>query len=136
MTNIIVKARLLQASLAFLMLFGPVTLTAKNWVVENAFSLRWRTVDPDATSQDSGQLVQINKLSSNLSTIQLELTSNTYCELTLQDRKGNHIQSIEAEQKKKGKHLVLWKHTDVTAGTYLLTLTTEGGQEVIEVVLE
>lgn len=80
--------------------------------------------------------MQINKLSSDLSTIQLELKNNSYCELALHDMEGNLIQPIEAEQKKKGKHLVLWKHINVPAGTYLLILRTDHGSEQMEVLLE
>ena len=72
----------------------------------------------------------------DISSIQLELINDTYAELSLYDLKGNRIQTIEAEPKKKGKHLVLWKHTDVTAGTYLLMLYTNHGYEHIKVVLE
>lgn len=83
-----------------------------------------------------GQLIQTSKISDGLSTIQLELKSDTYCELSLYDLNGNCIETIEAEQKKRGRHLVLWKHTDLKAGTYLLYLQTDLDLEHIEVVLE
>lgn len=83
-----------------------------------------------------GQLIQASKISDGLSTIQLELKSDTYCELSLYDLNGTCIETIEAEQKKKGRHLVLWKHTDLRAGTYLLQLSTDYGKERLEVVLE
>ena len=85
---------------------------------------------------DEVQLFQTSKLSEELSTIQFELKADTYCELNLHDLDGNRIQSIEAEQKKKGKHLVLWKHSEITSGSYMLTLCTDQGEEHLEVVLE
>ena len=84
----------------------------------------------------NGQLIQTSKISDGLSTIQLELKSDTYCELSLYDLNGNCIEIIEAEQKKRGRHLVIWKHTDLPAGTYLLYLQTNLDLEHIEVVLE
>lgn len=145
MTNTFVKARLLKASLAFFIGMAPIiTATSHNsWVAQDAKNTVWRIEEFSLVgdqeivkSNTSCQLIQVNRLSDGLSTIQLELKSDTYCELSLQDLEGNHIQTIEVEQKKKGKHLVLWRHPDVEAGTYLLTLSTKEGHEQIELLLE
>lgn len=87
------------------------------------------------TTQPHGHQISVAYTGPGTSLIDLQLVNNTYVELSLYDLQGKRVQTIDANQRNKGEHQVLWQH-DVPAGIYLLALYTYHGFETLKVVLE
>lgn len=67
--------------------------------------------------------------------IDLKLVNNTYAELSLYDLQGKRVETIDAHQRNKGEHQILWQH-NLKPGVYLLALYTYHGFESLKVAIE